>query len=57
MLEGFGFYRIHQSNLINLKYIDHYSKIDGGMVIMKDNSSLPVSRRKKERFLKLLDMI
>jgi len=57
MLEDFGFYRIHQSNLINLKYIDHYSKIDGGMVIMKDNSSLPVSRRKKERFLKLLDMI
>ena len=57
MLEDFGFYRIHQSNLINLKYIDHYSKIDGGMVIMKDNSSLPVSRRKKESFLKLLDMI
>jgi len=57
MLDGFGFYRIHQSNLINLKYIDHYSKVDGGTVVMKDNSSLPVSRRKKESFLKLLDMI
>ncbi len=57
MLDGFGFYRIHQSNLINLKYIDHYNKIEGGSVVMKDNSCLPVSRRKKESFLKLLDMV
>ena len=57
MLDGYGFYRIHQSHLINLKYIDHYSKIEGGAVIMKDNSYLPVARRKKESFLKLLEMI
>lgn len=57
MLNGFGFYRIHQSHLINLKYIDHYSKIEGGAVVMKDNSTLPVARRKKESFLKLLEMI
>ena len=57
MLDGYGFYRIHQSHLINLKYIDHYSKIEGGDIVMKDNSYLPVSRRKKESFLKLLDMI
>ena len=57
MLNGLGFYRIHQSHLINLKYIDHYSKTDGGAVVMKDNSNLPVARRKKESFLKLLEMI
>ncbi|MCF8369258.1 MAG: LytTR family DNA-binding domain-containing protein [Bacteroidales bacterium] len=57
MLNGFGFFRIHQSHLINLKYIDHYSKIEGGAVIMKDNSTIPVSRRKKDAFLKLLEMI
>lgn len=57
MLDGYGFYRIHQSHLINLKYIDHYSKIEGGDVVMKDNSYLPVARRKKDSFLKLLDMI
>jgi len=57
MLNGFGFYRIHQSHLINLKYIDHYSKTEGGAVVMKDNSSLPLARRKKESFLKLLEMI
>ena len=57
MLNGFGFYRIHQSHMINLIYIDHYSKIEGGAVVMKDNSELPVARRKKESFLKLLDMV
>lgn len=57
MLDGFGFYRIHQSHLINLQYIDHYSKTEGGAVVMKDNSELPLARRKKESFLKLLEMI
>jgi len=57
MLNGFGFFRIHQSHLINLKYIDHYSKLDGGAIIMKDNTALPVARRKKEDFMKLLEMI
>ena len=57
MLDGYGFYRIHQSHFINLKYIDHYSKTEGGAVVMKDNSELPVARRKKESFLKLLEMI
>jgi len=57
MLDGLGFYRLHQSHLINLKYIDHYSKSEGGSVIMKDNSAIPVARRKKDNFLKLLEMI
>ncbi len=57
MLNGFGFFRIHQSHLINLKYIDHYSRLEGGAVVMKDNSSLPVARRKKDDFMKLLEMI
>lgn len=57
MLDGLGFYRLHQSHLINLKYIDHYSKSEGGAVIMKDNSAIPVARRKKDNFLKLLEMI
>lgn len=57
LLNGFGFYRIHQSHLINIQFIDHYSKVEGGAVVMKDKSMLPVSRRKKESFLSLLDMI
>lgn len=57
MLDGFGFYRIHQSHLINLRFIDHYSKTDGGAVVMKDNTVLPLARRKKESFLNLLEML
>ncbi len=57
MLDGLGFFRIHQSHLINLKYIDYYDKTEGGSVRMKDSSMLPLSRRKKESFLKLIEMI
>ena len=57
MLDGYGFYRIHQSHMINIQYVDHYSKVEGGAVVMKDLSELPVARRKKESFLKLLEMM
>lgn len=57
LLSQFGFFRIHQSHLINLKFVDHYRKVDGGEVVMTDQSELPLSRRKKENFLKLLEMI
>lgn len=52
MLEGYSFFRIHQSSLINLKYMQRYVKGDGGHVIMKDGTSLDVARRKKEEFLR-----
>ncbi|MEP7269616.1 MAG: LytTR family DNA-binding domain-containing protein [Saprospiraceae bacterium] len=51
MLEGYSFFRIHQTWLINLKFMQRYVKGDGGHVIMKDGTSLEVARRKKEEFL------
>lgn len=57
LLDGLGFFRIHQSHLINLKFIDYYDKTEGGSVRMKDKSMLPLARRKKESFLKLIEMI
>ena len=54
MLEGYSFFRIHQSHLINLKFIQRYVKGDGGYVVMKDGTSLDVSRRKKDEFLSAL---
>jgi two-component system LytT family response regulator len=57
MLDGYGFYRIHPSHLINLKYIDHYSKSKGGKIVMKENSCLPIIHHKKENLLKILEMI
>ena len=57
LLQDFGFYRTHRSHLINLSYIDHFSKRDGGYVVMKDDAEIPISRRKKEEFLKILEML
>lgn len=54
LLKDSGFERIHQSHLINLKYLKSYIKTDGGYVIMTDNSELPVSQRKREHLQEIL---
>lgn len=51
ILSEFNFMRVHRSHLINLKYIDRFEKIEGGMVIMTDGSKVEVSHRKKEALL------
>jgi len=50
-LSDFGFFRVHNSHLINLKYVVEYIKGEGGLVRMIDGSSVDVSRRRKEEFL------
>lgn len=54
MLTDFGFYRVHQSHLINLNYLKEYIKSDGGYLLMKNGNSVPISTRKKASVLKLL---
>lgn len=51
ILTPMGFIRPHQSYIINSKYIQQYSKKDGGFLIMIDGSSIPVSRNRKEEIL------
>lgn len=53
MLDEDRFYRVHRSNIINLKYIDKYVKGEGGYIVMKQGPRIPVSRRRKESFLQL----
>ncbi len=53
ILKDFNFYRVHQSHLINLIHVKRYDKQEGGMLIMDDNSRVPVSFRKKEDLMKL----
>lgn len=52
LLTDFGFYRIHQSFLINLKHVVGYLKGDGGMVEMTDGDQVAVSRKRKADFIK-----
>jgi two-component system LytT family response regulator len=51
-----GFFRVHHSHLINMDQIDKYIKGDGGYVVMSDSSTVEVSRRKKEDFLKAMGL-
>src|SRR5690606_32882970 len=46
ILTGLGFERIHHSHIINIEHLLSYISKDGGYVLMKDNSMLPVSNRK-----------
>ncbi len=56
MLSPLGFFRIHQSHLINMSFVNKYIKGDGGAVKMEDGTVLEVARRRKDTFLdKLLD--
>lgn len=50
------FFRTHKSHLINMAYFDHFIKSDGGnKIVMKNKLSVPLSVRKKEEFLVLLE--
>ncbi|MBK9736978.1 MAG: LytTR family transcriptional regulator [Saprospiraceae bacterium] len=51
MLSAYGFVRIHQSYLINLKHLKEYIKGEGGQVVMNDETVIDVSRRKKEELI------
>jgi two-component system, LytTR family, response regulator len=51
-----SFFRIHHSYLINLSEIKRYVKGDGGTAIMSNNAELPVSKRKKDEFVKHLKL-
>lgn len=55
MLNPFGFFRVHQSHLINFDFIERYDKADGGSLVMSDGTRVPVSFRKKEQLLDFLN--
>ena len=55
LLSNHGFFRVQQSHLINIEYIDRYDKSEGGSVIMKDGAAVPLSNAKKDLFFQLLE--
>ena len=46
------FFRIHNSHVINLNYIQKYGRGRGGVVILEDGSVIEVATRRKEEFLR-----
>lgn len=57
LLSDQGFFRVHQSHLVNTRQIKEYVKSDGGHLNMKDGSLIPVSVRKRPDVMKMLDML
>jgi two-component system LytT family response regulator len=55
ILEPLGFLRTHHSYLVNPDRIKMYDKKEGGLLILEDNSQIPVSQRKKDFVLKVLE--
>lgn len=53
LLKQQGFFRSHQSFLINLSYIREYSKPDH-TIVLKNGKHIPVSKNKKDGLLKKL---
>lgn len=54
MLSDSGFVRVHQSHLINMSHVQAYVKTEGGYILMKNESIVPVSVRKKAYVVSLL---
>ncbi|UMY67054.1 MULTISPECIES: LytTR family DNA-binding domain-containing protein [unclassified Flavobacterium] len=52
---GTGFERIHHSHIINLDHLVSYINRDGGYVLLSDQTTLPVSSRKKAQLLTALE--
>ncbi len=54
LLQDSGFFRVHQSYIINLKYFGRYSKRDSGEAVLKNGKIIPVSTRKRDNLFKVL---
>jgi two-component system, LytTR family, response regulator len=53
ILDGQGFFRVHNSHLINMNHIRQFVRADGGYVVMDDGATVSVARNRKEDFLEL----
>lgn len=54
LLNAGNFLRVHQSHLVNLKFVDKFNKEDGGILIMEGGAIVPVARRRKDKLLAAL---
>lgn len=55
ILENYGFMRPHHSHLINLDRIKRFDRLDGGRLIMEDDSEVPVSVRKRNQLMEYIE--
>jgi two-component system LytT family response regulator len=56
MLPSEVFIRIHHSTIVNINAVTHYSRTDGGYVVMNTNEKLMVSKARRETLLEKLGL-
>jgi two-component system LytT family response regulator len=54
LLEDMGFFRVHQSHLINLNFLTKFQRKEGGFAILKDGAEIPVASRRRELLMERL---
>lgn len=54
MLPSHLYFRAHHSHLINRSHIEMIKYQDGGYVLMKDGSQIPIARRRKREFVSFM---
>ena len=52
-----NFIRVHNSHIINLDQVSEYVRGEGGHVVMTDKAIIPVSRHRKDDFLKAIESV
>jgi len=55
MLESYRFFRPHQCFLVNLNKISRVDKTEGGNVILQSGKSIPVSFRRKQALMEVIN--
>lgn len=55
LLEPEGFIRTHHSTLVNMAKVVKFDKADGGSLLLSDGLNMPVSQRKKDYVLRMLE--
>lgn len=51
MLSDHGFFRAHNSHIINIREVKRMVKTDGGYAVMSDDSKISISPKKKDDFM------
>lgn len=54
--EGTSFIRIHHSYIVNIEFAIRFNRDQGGVLIMSDGKSIPVSKQKKEQLFEMLNI-
>lgn len=54
-LDDKDFIRTHKSHIVNISYVKTFVRNDGGYLVLKNGEKIPVSRRKKDEVLTVLN--